>query len=293
MKDRMKTLLSIAALLLAGFLGVRAQQPDAPATRPPAFNRGPAAAFPTRPKAAPDVLARGKAAYDTNCGYCHGADARGGEKGGTNLLRSDIAMKDADGSLLRQFLLNPTGTEHSGVREGPQKFDLSGQQAAEISAYIRDFPLSSRDPGRMRPPTVLVGDAKAGAAYFAARCASCHSATGDLKGLAGRLSDPRTMQQTWLMPIQPGRGGSARAAAHPITVTVTPPDGTKVEGTLGRIDDFIVTLTEADGTARSFRRDGDVPKVEMHDPMQQHRELLSVYTDQDIHNVTAYLATLK
>ena len=288
----MKILSCLAPVLLAGLLTVRAQQPDTPA-RPPAFNRGPAAAFPTRPKAAPEVLARGKAAYDTNCSYCHGADARGGEKGGTNLLRSDIAMKDADGSLLRQFLLNPAGTEHSGVREGPQKFDLTGQQAAEISAYIRDFPLNSRDPGRMRPPTILVGDAKAGAAYFTAKCASCHSATGDLKGLASRISDTRSMQQTWLMPIPPGRGGSARAAAHPVTVTVTQPDGTKVEGTLGRIDDFIVTLTEVDGTARSFRRDGDVPKVELHDPMQRHRELLTVYTDQDIHDVTAFLATLK
>jgi mono/diheme cytochrome c family protein len=293
MKDRMKTLAHCATAFLAGVLAVSAQQNDAPAAPPPAFNRGPVAAFPTRPKAAAEVLARGKAAYETNCAACHGADARGGERGGTNLLRSDITMKDADGSLLRQFLLNPAGTEHSGVREGAQKFDLSAQQAADISAYIRDFPLNSRDPGRMRPPTILVGDAKAGAAYFAARCASCHSATGDLKGLASRISDPRTLQQTWLMPIMPGRGGAARAAAHPVTVTVTQPDGTKVDGTLGRIDDFIVTLTEADGTARSFRRDGDVPKVEVHDPMQQHRELLSVYTDSDIHNVTAYLATLK
>lgn len=289
----MKLIVSVAITLCAGVPAVLAQQPDAPAARPPAFNRGPVAAFPVRPKAPPDVLARGKAAYDTNCAYCHGADARGGEKGGTNLLRSDIAMKDADGSLLRQFLLNPTGTEHSGVREGPQKFDLTGQQAADISAYIRDFPLNSRDPGRMRPPTIVVGDAKAGAAYFAVKCASCHSATGDLKGLASRISDPRSLQQTWLMPILPGRGGGARATAHPTSVTVTQPDGTSVEGTLGRIDDFIVTLTEADGTARSVRRDGDVPKVELHDPMQQHRELLSVYTDQDIHNVTAYLATLK
>jgi len=70
-------------------------------------------------------------------------------------------------------------------------------------------------------------------------------------------------------------------------------DGRKVDGRLGRIDDFVVTLTEADGTARSIRRDGDVPKVEVHDPMKPHKDLLPVYTDTDIHNVTAYLATLK
>jgi cytochrome c oxidase cbb3-type subunit 3 len=76
-------------------------------------------------------------------------------------------------------------------------------------------------------------------------------------------------------------------------VTITLSDGKKVEGRLGRIDDFIVTLTEADGTARSFRRDGDTPKVDAHDPMQPHKDLLRVYTDEDIHDVTAYLVTVK
>lgn len=93
------------------------------------------------------------------------------------------------------------------------------------------------------------------------------------------------------------RGGGAvlSGAIHvpPVSVTVTLADGQKVEGRLGRVDDFIVTLTEADGTARSFRRDGDAPKVEVHDPMQPHKDLLRVYSDKDIHDVTAYLVTIK
>src|SRR5579871_1160532 len=289
----MKREIKIAATLLAGLLASSAAAQQSNSGPPRGFDRGPVAAFPARPKAPADVLARGKAAYDTNCASCHGADARGGERGGNNLLRSDITMKDSDGTLLRQFLLNPTGAEHSGVREGPQKFDLTPEQASDISAYVRNFPLNSRDPGRMRPPTILVGDAKAGEAYFAAKCGSCHSATGDLKGIASRISDPRSLQQTWLMPVIYRPGGAPRRGAPPITVTVTQPDGAKVEGTLGRVDDFIVTLTEADGTARSFRREGDTPKVEVRDPMQPHMDLLAVYTDRDIHNVTAYLATLK
>ena len=76
-------------------------------------------------------------------------------------------------------------------------------------------------------------------------------------------------------------------------VTVTPPSGQKVEGRLDRIDDFIVILTPADGVQRSFRRNGDVPKVDVRDPLEGHRNLLTVYTDKDIHNVTAYLVTLK
>ncbi len=78
-----------------------------------------------------------------------------------------------------------------------------------------------------------------------------------------------------------------------VTVTVTLPSGESVEGRLVRIDDFLVTVGLADGTERTFRREGDEPKVEVHDPMKPHRDLLAVYTDKDIHDVTAYLVTLK
>ena len=74
---------------------------------------------------------------------------------------------------------------------------------------------------------------------------------------------------------------------------MTPPNGQKVEGRLDRIDDFLVILTTAEGVQRSFSRTGDVPKVEVRDPLEGHRRLLGVYTDRDIHNVTAYLVTLK
>lgn len=287
MKNQTIRVLAVVSLVCASEVGAQ----NAP---PPGGGGGAVAAFPGRPRVAPEVLARGKAAYLANCAYCHGEDARGGENGGTNLLRSDAIMKDSSGTVLRDFLLNPNGSEHMGVREGPQKFNVTPEQAAGISAFIRSFPLNSRDPGRMRPPTVLVGDAKAGEAYFQAKCASCHSATGDLKGIAARVPDPLALQQTWLMPrVIGGRGGAPRPGLRPVTVTVTPPKGPAIEGTLGRIDDFIVTLIQADGVTRSFRREGDTPKVEVHNPMKPHIDLLSVYTDTDIHNVTAYLAGLR
>jgi cytochrome c oxidase cbb3-type subunit 3 len=66
-----------------------------------------------------------------------------------------------------------------------------------------------------------------------------------------------------------------------------------VEGSLVRIDDFLVTVELADGTQRTFRRNGDVPKVAIQDPLKFHRDMLSQYTDKDIHDVTAYLVTLK
>src|SRR5437868_1409839 len=110
-----------------------------------------AAAFPSRPKGNPEAISRGKAAYSTNCAYCHGDDARGGENGGTNLLRSDYLMKDQHGEQLRQFLLNADANGHTAAREGVLKFDFTSEQASDIAAFIHDFRLSSRDPGRMRP----------------------------------------------------------------------------------------------------------------------------------------------
>ena len=68
-----------------------------------------------------------------------------------------------------------------------------------------------------------------------------------------------------------GRGGSS-FNVPPTTVTVTPASGEKVNGRLVRIDDFIVILTDSDGTQRTFRRDGDIPKVEIHDPLQPHKD---------------------
>jgi len=90
-----------------------------------------------------------------------------------------------------------------------------------------------------------------------------------------------------------GSAASAAVSRRTVTVTVTEPSGEKVEGRLARIDDFLVTVGLADGTVRTFRREGDVPKVDVHDPMKPHQDLLAIYTDKDIHDLTAYLVTLK
>jgi cytochrome c oxidase cbb3-type subunit 3 len=135
-----------------------------------------------------------------------------------------------------------------------------------------------------------VGDAKAGAAYFAARCASCHSPEGDLKGLAARVPEPRALQNTW---VAGGGRGTAPSPRRTVTAVVTEPTGQRTEGRLVRYDDFSVTIALADGTQRSFRRAGDAPKLEIHDPLAAHRELLPTLTNKDMHDVTAYLVTLK
>jgi len=242
--------------------------------------------FPTRPPGDPAAIERGKALYSVNCTFCHGADIRGGD-GGPSLLRAATVLDDQRGELIAPVVKN--GRPDRGM----PKFAFTDDQVQDIVQFVHSFTAAGYDVSRQKPPSILVGDARAGAAFFAAKCASCHSATADLRGFAAKFSDDKQLQQNWLMPGSGGRGSAPPVNVPPTTVVVTLPSGERVEGGLDRVDDFVVSLTEKDGTHRSFTTRGDTPKVEIHDPLQPHRNLLRIYSDADIHNVTAYLATLK
>jgi cytochrome c oxidase cbb3-type subunit 3 len=136
-----------------------------------------------------------------------------------------------------------------------------------------------------------VGDAKAGEAYFngAGKCSTCHSVSGDLAGIGARYPDVRTLQGAML-------SGEKREPLSEFpwkTVTVTLPTGQIVEGKVDHIDDFIVSLTDANGNYHSYVRRGAVPKVVVTDPLQPHLDMLRILKDNDIHNLTAYLVTLQ
>jgi mono/diheme cytochrome c family protein len=243
-------------------------------------------AYPPRPPAPADALERGKALYSLHCTVCHGADARGAA--GPSLLRSELVLKDRNGELVGELLQK--GRPERGM---PAFAQLTAANASDLAAYVHNFPVGSRDPARMRPATIVVGDSTAGAAVFAKRCGSCHSSTGDLKGLGARFADARQLQQWWLMPTAGASSPGGGPRLKPVTVTVTFPSGQKLDGRLRRIDDFLVSIYLADGGERTVTRQGTTPKVELHDPLQPHRDLLPVYADKEIHDVTAYLVTLR
>jgi cytochrome c oxidase cbb3-type subunit III len=271
-----------ALLCAAAAATLFAQAPAPPATTggPPVRQRP--TAYPQHPKADQAVLDRGKALYGVHCNFCHGSDARGGE-GGPNLLRSELVLNDQNGEGLTPVIRDGRGDM--------PRLNLSPAQISDIAAFIHAFPVGGYDASRMKPPSIVVGDAKSGEAYFAKTCASCHSVTGDLKGIAGKIPDAKRLQQTWLMP---GSGrGFGPPAGTPAKVTVILPNGSKTEGRLVRIDDFLLTLVDAQGNEQTISRENDSTKVDLQDPLQPHKDLLARYTDKDIHDVTAFLVTVK
>jgi cytochrome c oxidase cbb3-type subunit 3 len=290
-------------LFVATRVTINGTPQGAPGQGPPAPGGRGAPGFPAqqRPPGDPAVVERGKQVYGISCRACHGADLRGGDLGGPNLLRSPVMLNDANGERLLPIIRG--GRADAGM----PGIDLTADDVTAVANYIHSVLASARSQGA--PPegaslslNVLVGDAAAGEGYYKATCASCHSTTGDLQGLATRVPDPMQLQNLW---VGGGRraGGAARGAAPEddappsrravTTATVTPASGPPVHRRLDRIDDFTVTLILADGTRRTFRRVGDVPEIQINDPLAAHKALLERYTDADMHNVTAFLMTVK
>jgi cytochrome c oxidase cbb3-type subunit 3 len=239
-----------------------------------------------RPAGDPAVVARGNSLYGQHCRSCHGADLRGTDIG-VNLLRSETVLRDKAGESILAVVKN--GRQNRGMPPMPA-MSLPDDDVRAIAEYLHSILATAQRQGGPPPGppvqlNVLVGDAAAGKAYFESKCVSCHSATGDLAGIGRRQTNPTQLQNSWIS------GGSL--GSRPVTVVVTLPGGQKVSGRLNRVDDFSVTVDVEGGGTRYIRRDGDTPKVEINDPREAHRSLLPQYTDKNIHDVTAYLVTLK
>jgi len=235
----------------------------------------------SRPVPPSDAVERGQKQFVVQCGSCHGANARGDDNG-PDLVRSEIVLDDEQGSLIGPLIRQ--GRPGAGM----PAFNLSDAQVQDLAAFLRERTQAAINRNAYPLLNLLTGDAKAGQAFFngAGRCSTCHSVTGDLAGLASRVQ-PAQLQTRMLYP----RGGRGGASAKPTMATVTPRKGAAVSGTLEFIDDFTVGLRDAEGYYRSFSR--DLVKVDIQDPLAGHVQLLRQYTDKNLHDLLAYLVTLK
>jgi cytochrome c oxidase cbb3-type subunit III len=237
---------------------------------------------------------RGKTVWAAECITCHGTQARGTSTG-PNLVRSLVVLRDRYGTQLGPFLKKghpmQSGKPSAGLTD-PQIVDLANFLRQRVTDSLRGSPL-------FIVRNVLTGDPKAGAEFFngAGKCATCHTATtNSLAGFGGRY-EPVDIQQRMLFPGGRGgrgarAGGPPAASASTITVTVTQPSGETVTGPLIAMDDFNVTLREPSGTYRTFKRTPSL-KVVKNDPLEAHHQMLDSLTDKNMHDLVAYLETLK
>jgi cytochrome c oxidase cbb3-type subunit III len=300
----MRKAYAIAVLVATGAIMTAAQAPQPPA--PPAGGQrqgGPppgrggggmlAGAGPSdKPVVDPAAADRGRKVWASECIDCHGTQARGGDKG-PNLVRSVIVLRDRYGSQIGPFL-----KKGHKLQSGTPSANLTDAQIQDLAHFLRQKVNDGlRGSPLFQVQNILTGDPKAGAAYFNGdgKCTACHSPTGNLAGIGGRL-EPVDIQQRFLFPAT-GRGGRGRGAPagpnpNAVRVTVTPAGGAPVTGVLVQMDDFYVTLRDADGALQTIRR-GPTVKVEKTDPLAFHNELLDKITDKNMHDVVAYLETLK
>jgi mono/diheme cytochrome c family protein len=224
--------------------------------------------------------AAGAALFQQNCAFCHGRDAMGGETG-PDLTQSKLVLSDTDGSKIAQVV-------KEGRNEPDKKmpaFQFSTQEVNTLVAFIRarEAAAAAMKGGRrgVEVADLQTGNAEAGKTYFngAGGCAKCHSPTGDLAGVARRYEGLQ-LEERMLYP---------RNAKS--TVVVTLPSGTKISGTLAYLDEFTVGLKDSTGTYHSWAVENVKYKVDS--PVEAHVDQFPKYTDNDIHNLMAYLQTLR
>jgi mono/diheme cytochrome c family protein len=262
----------LAAACAITFIGAALAWADDP-TPPPKYN--------------PASVERGKQNFASTCGFCHGTSGKGGEKG-PDLLRSVLVLDDEGGKSIGPVILK--GRPDRGM----PSFPLTPEQITDIVNFLHNSIEATKDRDNYKILNIVTGDASAGKAYFngAGKCSSCHSVEGDLKKIGAKY-DPITLQTKMIQPDFSWTEGDPAKPVSAISVTVTLPTGESFTGTPIYGDDFTVSLREADGTYRSFTRHKDYPRVEIKNRLQAHLDQLMHYTDADIHNLTAYLVTLK
>jgi cytochrome c oxidase cbb3-type subunit 3 len=223
---------------------------------------------------------RGAAIFQQSCAYCHGKTAAGGSEA-PSLIRSLLVRHDKDGDLIMPVI------QEGRPDRGMPAIRLPAEQAADVAAYLHALLSLSDSAGDSGPAAgyslklLLTGNAAQGKEFFQGKggCAACHSPQADLAHIAARYP-PINLQARFLYPV-----GAATIA------TVTLPQGTKMTGKLLHQDAFSVAITGADGWYHSWPA-GSV-KVSLKDPLAKHRELLTQYSNADVHNVFAYLESLQ
>jgi cytochrome c oxidase cbb3-type subunit 3 len=239
--------------------------------------------------AASEQEQKGQSLFATQCAFCHGRDAAGGETG-PDLTGSELVEKDVNGNEIGPVV-------RSGrMDKGMPPFHLGDADLASVVAFIHAQKIRMEShAGRRRSvlaEDLQTGNAEEGKRYFngAGGCAQCHSPVGDLAGVASRFRGLALLERM-LYPWRRRAGPLASPPTSPATVTVTLPSGEIVTGKLAYRDEFVIGLVDSSGWYRSWFK--SAVKFKVNDPLEPHSEQLGKYTEESMHNVLAYLQTLR
>ena len=225
------------------------------------------------------AAALGAPLFQQNCAFCHGPQARGAE--GPNLITSEEVLDDEHGERLEAFLKK--GRPAMGM---PSFATMSDTQLYDIAEFLHEQVEDVANRGTYHVLNILVGNAAQGKEYVDSHCMTCHNAE-TFAHLASRFRSPDQLQRGWIWPEGLRNDGSLA-----ITATVKTPDGGTISGRLTQVSDFRITLVDSFGQTHVIDRDPGV-EVEMKDPLAAHEAMIPSLTNEDMHNVTAYLETLK
>jgi mono/diheme cytochrome c family protein len=233
---------------------------------------------------------RGRQAFVSTCGFCHGSDARGSERA-PDLLRSELVNRDDQGELIGQVVTK------GRVEKGMPSFPNMADQVKDIANFLHDSIQAAGNRFGYKILNVVTGDPKLGEAYFkgAGGCGQCHSVTGDLAGVGGRYK-PDELQA---LMIYPGPNAMSLMGINfrhidkpPVHVTATLKSGETVSGTAVHVGEFDIALRDEAGAYRSFPRDA-ATKLDIEDPLEAHSRSQGKLSDREMHDLLAYLAGLK
>jgi len=257
-----------------------------PAAQAPVPGKSPASLPPPQtvtPQTYPiEQIQSGEGRFTSQCGFCHGRDAAGGETG-PDLTRSALVAQDTRGDKIGPLLR--TGRPERGM----PSFELTEADLGALVAFIHAQKTKFETLGGGRRAVdasdLATGKADAGRRYFNRKggCSGCHSPTGDLAGIAARYQGLQLLQRM-LYP-------SGQPAPAPPKVSFTLPEGRTVIAPLAGQDEFTITVLDPTGARQTYAR--SAVKFKIDDPMSAHFDQLGKYTDKDMHDVFAYLDTLK
>jgi cytochrome c oxidase cbb3-type subunit 3 len=238
----------------------------------------------------PAAVERGRTAFGMKCGPCHRENGRGGRGfSGPDLIRSVLVLQDVGGQRIGAYL-------HSGHPDKSQPpIAVTPEEVADIGTFLHREITYAAERTNYQVQYRMTGDAAAGEAYFngTGGCSRCHSPSADLKGIGSRYDGPGLQARLVFGTIGGGRGRGETPPQIARAAIVTLASGETYTGRLVRLTDFDVTIRTDAGRTLTWLRSGNTPKVQVTDPLQGHVDLLTKYTDADIHNLAAYLATLK